>query len=296
MNDDGMLHCTPEFSVVIPARDESAVIARCLRAATATLRPEEAEIIVVCNGCTDDTAEIARSFAPLVRVLETSIASKSKALNLGDSLATKFPRIYLDADIEVESEVLRALASLLSGDSAVLAASPRGIVCLDDRGLAVRSFYTVWTALPYFQEGPFGSGLFAFSHEGRRRFGQFPNIIADDGFARLAVEPHERSVLESGTFKIFPPTTISGVLKINVRARAGLHQLRKQCPGLDRHESSSPAHSLLAVARRPRLWPHAPFYFGVMLIAGLAARYKLWMGREEVWERDSTSRESSLES
>ena len=59
---------------------------------TENAEPGEMEIIVVCNGCKDDTADVARAFGDPVKVVETEIPSKIKALNLGDEAATCFPR------------------------------------------------------------------------------------------------------------------------------------------------------------------------------------------------------------
>jgi glycosyltransferase involved in cell wall biosynthesis len=280
-----------EFSIIIPAHDESAVIARCLRGITDSLAPGEAEIIVVCNGCTDTTADIARTFGSLVRVVETPIRSKANALNIGDSSATVFPRIYLDADIEVESKVLRDLARLLVDTPGLLAASPRGVVTLEGRGRLVRSFYKVWTSLPYFREGPFGVGLYAFSRAGRERFDEFPDVISDDGFARLCVSPSERGVSGSGTFRIIPPRTVVGIIRINIRARAGMYQLRTRFPNLYCNETTSVIRSIRELVCQRELWCHAPIYFWVMLIASLGGRMKLWMGQEHAWERDQTSRD-----
>src|ERR1700739_295220 len=86
------------ISIVIPARNESAVIARTLRAITTDALPDELDVIVVCNGCTDDTATIARGFGTAARVIETAVGNKTHALNLGDQSARSFPRIYVDAD------------------------------------------------------------------------------------------------------------------------------------------------------------------------------------------------------
>ena len=93
-------------SIIIPAHNEEKVIARCLRELTADSALEGAEIFVVCNGCSDKTAEIASQFAG-VRAVSIDTASKIAALNEGDRLATQFPRVYLDADVLVSGESLK---------------------------------------------------------------------------------------------------------------------------------------------------------------------------------------------
>src|SRR3954454_12193945 len=114
------------ISVVIPAHNESAVIARTLRALTGQGGglASALDIVVVANGCSDDTAQIARAFGAGVRVIETDIAGKPHALNLGDQASSAFPRIYADADVTIAPGALEALAARLTrGD--VLAAAPR---------------------------------------------------------------------------------------------------------------------------------------------------------------------------
>jgi glycosyltransferase involved in cell wall biosynthesis len=85
--------------------------------------PGEMDIIVVANGCTDDTAEVAASFGPAVRVLTLPAASKQDALTAGDRAAADFPRIYVDADLELRADDIRALTAALS-QPGVLAAAP----------------------------------------------------------------------------------------------------------------------------------------------------------------------------
>ncbi len=92
---------TATASIVIPAHDEGALIASTLRGVLADALPGEFEIVVAANGCTDDTVAQASS-VPGVTVVETAIASKIAGLNLGDKAATAFPRIYLDADGQIE--------------------------------------------------------------------------------------------------------------------------------------------------------------------------------------------------
>ena len=87
------------ISVVIAAHNEEAVLGRCLDALLRTARTGELEIAVVCNGCTDGTAEVARGYGEDICVLETPEASKTAALNLGDPAVSGFPRFYVDADV-----------------------------------------------------------------------------------------------------------------------------------------------------------------------------------------------------
>lgn len=279
-------------SIIVPAYNEGQTIERCLSTILADARPGEFEIVVVPNGCRDDTAARARKFEGRgVKVIETEVASKIYALNLGDRHATSFPRFYVDADIELSAAAIRDVARLLEDDD-VLVAAPRAVVDYRDRPPLVRSFYRVWTSLPYFTEGVIGAGVYAFSERGRARFDAFPDIIADDEFARLQVAPHERRSSPHSSFKITPPTTLRGIVKINTRARAGNYELRKKFPHLLANDNTNAARSLQVIARTPRLWPHAPIYLGVMFLAKLAAHEKLRKKQEKVWERDDSSREA----
>ena len=96
-------------SVVIPAHNEQQVIGRCLARLMDGL-PPDTQVVVVCNGCTDDTAGIAATFGARLVVVEVDRPSKTGALNAGDGVASGFPRAYLDADIEVSGHDLDQVA------------------------------------------------------------------------------------------------------------------------------------------------------------------------------------------
>jgi glycosyltransferase involved in cell wall biosynthesis len=69
------------IAVVIPARNEEALIGRCLASVIAAATPHTS-ITVVADACTDATAEVARSFAG-VRVLEVDSAAVGRARSAG---------------------------------------------------------------------------------------------------------------------------------------------------------------------------------------------------------------------
>ena len=85
-----------QATVIIPAHNEASVIDRCLGSIYNSIKPGEFEVIVVCNGCTDDTAKVVATCFPLVKLLETPVASKVDALNYADTEARYFPRIFPD--------------------------------------------------------------------------------------------------------------------------------------------------------------------------------------------------------
>jgi glycosyltransferase involved in cell wall biosynthesis len=278
-------------SIIVPAYNEGRTVERCLSSMLEGTAPGEFEVVVVANGCTDDTAARARKFASRgVKVIETPVGSKSNALNLGDEAATRFPRFYVDADIVLSPAAIRDVAAMLERDPELVVASPRPIVDYADRSLLVRSYYRVWTQLPYVTEGFVGSGVYAFSRQGRARFERFPDIIADDEFARLQAAPHERRCSDRSSFHIKPPTTLRAILHINTRVRAGNYELREKFPELVANDNTTPARSLRVIARTPRLWPHAPLYLGMQFLAKLRAHRKLRQRAEKIWERDESSR------
>ncbi len=63
----------PFASIIIPAHDESATIDACLTSLLDDPHCDDLDVLVVCNGCTDDTADRARAHGAPVRVLETGI-------------------------------------------------------------------------------------------------------------------------------------------------------------------------------------------------------------------------------
>ncbi len=280
----------PQYSVVIPAFDEEAVIGDCLDALLAGAKPGELEIVVVANGCEDRTAEVARQYGEPVEVLELEIASKHRALARGDAHATRFPRFYVDADVVFGLDDLQRVGKALTAGGCCFAV-PRFRVDSSKCSPLVKAFYRIWTRLPYVEFGMVGTGVYALSEEGRKRFDTFPNIISDDGYARLLFPREERATIANASSTVTPPKTLAGVFHVKVRSHMGTYQIRALYPELWDRESRSWGAVSLGLLRSPRLWPSIPVYFFVSLVAKLVARWKVMRGGEVEWNRDITSRD-----
>jgi hypothetical protein len=280
------------LSVVIPAHNEEAVIGRCLRALVEGARTGELEVVVVCNGCSDRTAQVAREFGDPVRVVETTMAGKSLALRLGDRSARGFPRFYVDADVVLPLAAVRAVARALEAGEA-LAAAPRMRVDLSGRPWSVRAYYDVWTRLPYHAGGTIGSGVYALSREGRARFGEFPDLISDDGFVRLHFAPAERMTVMGASFLVTPPETLGGVIAIKTRSQKGLMQLHRAHPELLANDPRDYRPALRRLLLDPRRWAAVAVYLFVLAATRARARWLLWRGDLSKWERDQSSRQAS---
>ena len=272
------------MSVVVPAHDEQAVIDRCLGALLADAAPGELDVVVVCNGCSDDTAERARRHG--VKVVELAEPGKIDALNAGDAAVTGFPRIYLDADAVLTTAAARSVARALERGPA-LAAAPHVRLVTDGVSPLVAWHYRAWAALPVTRTGYLGSGVYAVSQEGHRRIAPFPDVIADDDYVRRSFAPHERATTE-GDYEVCPPRTVAGYVHRALRGRAGNVALAVSGIPLVPQPTTSGARALLPMLRDPRMW--APVAAFTALTALVRVRLALAGGSVAGWNHDLSSR------
>jgi glycosyltransferase involved in cell wall biosynthesis len=277
------------FSIVIPAFNEGAVIGRCLSSLLGAAEPGELEIIVVCNGCSDNTAEVARSFGPLVVVTETPVASKWRALNIGDALATGFPRMYVDADVTFSHTDALLVVDALKGGA--LAAAPGLRMETSGASWVVRSHLRIWEQLPVIRHGLMGRGVYGMSEAGRSRFGEFPDMVADDYYVHHLFNPDERVVVERATSIVQSPRRAGDLIRRKTRSYAGLAEARAE--GASEKRTGSSLEWLTVVKRDPARVIDLPAYLGVSWIAKLRARRRLAPGETPVWDRDQSTRGSS---
>lgn len=272
-------------SIVIPAHNEEASIARLLESLKAGAQPGEFEVLVVCNGCTDRTAEVARGFG--VEVSELAEPSKAAALAHGDSLARYYPRLYVDADVDLDVPAVRALCAALDGD--VLAAGPRRELVLDQASVLVRAYYAVWSRLPQVRTGLFGRGVVAVSAAGHERTRALPAVMSDDLAMSEAFAPSERAVVDEAVVTIRGPRTLRDLLRRRIRVATGNTQLDQVGRRSDEAKTSW-ADLLRLVRTEPRAAAGVPVFVGVAVVARLASRRRVRSGDFSTWLRDDSSR------
>lgn len=100
---------SPLLSIVIPAHNEERRLPRTLEQVFAFLEEQtySAEVLVVENGSTDRTLEIAQDFAkrhPMLRVMHSDDRGKGLAVRLGMLAAAGRYRFMCDADLSMPIE------------------------------------------------------------------------------------------------------------------------------------------------------------------------------------------------
>lgn len=219
---------SPSASVVIPACNEEEHIAALLTSLQATSRECPLRIVVVCNGCTDATEAIARSFDG-VEVLVSEEPAKHAALNAGDEAAKDvFPRFYVDADIRIDPRSMRELVVALDTETP-RAVSPSARYDLTESPWLVRAFFRTSERLPFNElwhaSHLQGRGLYGTNREGRARFDRFPAIRSDDGYFDLLFDDAERAVVGTAVVELACPASTGELLRNQTRVIEGYAEL-----------------------------------------------------------------------
>jgi glycosyltransferase involved in cell wall biosynthesis len=213
----------PLGSVVIPAHDEAAVIRRCLDALFTGFLEGELDVVVVCNGCSDETAALVRSSPHPVRVAKLRSASKPAALRWGDAAAREFPRLYLDADVVLPGSAARAVLERLR--SGALAARPPIRYEASGASAPVRSYYRARSQVPAVLGSLWGAGVYGLSATGRSRFGPFPDVVADDLWVDRLFDEGEVEIVDTAPVVVSVPRRSRDLLRVLRRTYRGKREM-----------------------------------------------------------------------
>lgn len=109
-----------KISVIIPNHNGSGTLKRCLEAVGSAFYPEY-ECIVVDDGSTDNSIEIARGLANQVVVVEGGPSGPAHARNLGAQAACGDIIFFVDADVVIYPDTLQKIAASFAGSSELAA-------------------------------------------------------------------------------------------------------------------------------------------------------------------------------
>jgi len=272
-------------SVVVPAHNEARGLTENLTALLEGVPGGTFDVVVVCNGCTDDTAAVARK-VPGVRVLEIAEASKARAVEVGNAATSGFPRLHLDADVRLSGPDALKLVDALDEDG-VHAVGPERKIPIESSAWPVRAYYRVWESLPNVREGLFGRGAFCLSAEGQARVSALAALLNDDLVVSEAFAPGERRVVGAASVVVRPPRTSADLLRRRVRVATGNAQA-------DNHgvrETSLSLGQLLRIGlRRPSVGARIPVFLAITVLARVLARRAVRANDYTTWLRDESSR------
>ena len=229
------------LSVIIPANNEASHIGACLEALLRSNPkpgygsgsipvPMPIEVVVVANGCQDKTAAVAQKyearFAAIgwnFTVLDLPSGGKMAALNAGDAAAMHRARAYLDADVLMGATLLDQMARVLQSEKPIYVSGQ----CRSSRpeSWATKAYARIYAQVPFMTHGVPGCGLFGVSGAGRRRWGNFPDIISDDTFVRLNFAPEERLKLR-GNYDWPLVEGFQNLIKVRRRQNAGVLEIK----------------------------------------------------------------------
>jgi glycosyltransferase involved in cell wall biosynthesis len=284
------------FTIIIPAYNEASVITNTIKSILSDGMITPSQIIIVCNACHDNTAEIVRQFLVdaenqlkqqkiEILILETPIASKTNAINLGHDKATHLKRILLDADIMISGASLVTLYNQMHLNNA-LVASPRAIFNYANSNFWVNQYYRVASVSNYnrFQRI---SNVIALSEQATQRLGNLPQIIADDEYISRQFCESEKLVVDKCYFEFTCPLDLVSLLKTQTRVRLGNIQLNK----LGIRAKTSGKSALLSQDKINKSTMLSLIIFTCIKLSVYSrAQWQIWTKTVPVWERDESSR------
>ncbi|MEV5412346.1 glycosyltransferase [Thermopolyspora sp. NPDC052614] len=226
-----------------------------------------------------------------VIIVETATPGKANALRVGDEhCGTLFPRVYLDADVELDADSVRALVAACARPG-VLACAPVPELDLDGVGPVARRMHRVHERLIAPHRALAGVGVYVLTEEGHARAFPIPaDVISDDGWIHRSFRPDERAVVPEARSVVRPARTVRAHLRRRVRVRMGNRQL--DALGLPLPEGRLKPGDLRSLVRRREVSvPDAACYLAVLLLDRALTRLRARkQGGQVAWGSDASTR------
>ena len=191
------------ISIIIPAYNEEKYLDKTINGIKKQ-RFKDYEVIVVCNGCSDNSFDVAKKYAD--KVFNLNEGNVSKARNFGADKARYGKLVFLDADVFVEYDVLEKIDNYLDMGTFFGTAKGKGEGVKNNLYLGFKNLvnkYRPWShgivfcdKKSFFEAGGFNENL---KHGELREFfgkarGRYMRVNA-------YVEPSDRRIITWGLLK-----------------------------------------------------------------------------------------------
>ena len=229
----------PQISVIIPAYNEKRNIARCIDSLLSSNYPKEKlEILVIDDGSTDNTLELAKAYEKKgVKVFHKKNSGKANSLNYGIKRATGEILATLDADSYVLPDSIRKMLPHFNEEAVVAVTAavktePPGNFIQELQ--KVEYIYTLFSRrilcfidAVHVTPGPFSMfRKWVFDEIG----GFDPNNILEDQEIAMRIQSYNYKIRSSLDASVYTevPESFMGLLKQRTRwHRGGLHNAAK---------------------------------------------------------------------
>jgi len=279
-----------KFSIIIPAYNEEALVLKTLAGLFDDNNLMNVELLIVCNGCNDQTHLKVVSFIKknslLLKqknidflVLETSKASKTNALNMGINNSLSSIKILMDADIQICGKDLNILVDELKSKN-LKAISPQVKFSFENSNFLVRQYYQV-ASISFYNKNNRLSNVIALSADGIKKIAPLPDVIADDEYIRRQFSPNEVSVSQRCSLIFTCTKNLVNLLQILTRVERGNVQLNSRY-------NTPLTNSKKGYDEPPILC--FPTFLLIKLCIKIRARFQFYQGRIDQWERDESNR------
>ncbi len=280
-----------KLSIVIPAYNEATLIAATLSNILADNVLKDCSIVVVCNGCIDNSLDVLTNFKQthelslttrnisFITINETK-ASKTHALNVGVSATSADVTILLDADILVSGSDLCALANRLI-ENDLKALSPQVCFDVEKSNRLVKAYYEVERNSHYNTHLRL-SNVIALSAICVDKVFPIPDVIADDEYIRRSLADNEYAIDKDTSFSFIAPKTLASVASVLARVERGNMQLNE----MSLHSSSMTSGAV----EKARLFSSVIFIL-TKVLAKIRARVEYYGSAKNEWHRDQSTRD-----
>lgn len=214
-------------TIIIAAYNEASLIRSTLNALLSDKKNDYYQVLVICNGCTDNTEKIIHDEFETVLCHSIPQASKSLAIRYAESLKPGFPRLYLDADIELNAVDAVDIIRYTQNRTNAALVIPASSIYTKNSDYFVRCFYRAWYNTFFVQQLGFGAGAYLLNKAARSRFDLWPELIADDGFIRSQFDTQETHVLSQYQVRVKAPKNLLSLIKVKSRSKLGNIELDK---------------------------------------------------------------------